>query len=188
LATGRAEPETLSSGLDKLDAAGFCGLSGFLRLGNRGTESGIFLPGKKAAELSTLPKEAISICSPDGREIAFYKYTADRAQEIAIEDDLGGKQRTLWVVGADGSHPERLLDYVGTTHDGLDWTRDGKAIIFAGLAGDRLQIFSERRSGGKALPLTSDSGNLMHPRVSPDGRWIACTRIIQSKQIWRHPL
>jgi len=28
----------------------------------------------------------------------------------------------------------------------------------------------------------------MHPRLSPDGRWIACTRIIQSKQIWRRPL
>lgn len=47
LATGHAEPETLSGGLDGLDAAGFCGLNGFLRVGNRGTESGIFLPGEK---------------------------------------------------------------------------------------------------------------------------------------------
>jgi Tol biopolymer transport system component len=116
-----------------------------------------------------------SAWSPDGKE-------------IAIEDDRSGNQRTLWVVRADGSQSERVLDYLGTTHDGLDWTRDGKAIIFAGLAGDRLQIFSERRSGGKPIQLTRDSGNLMHPRVSPDGRWIACTRMIQSKQIWRHPL
>jgi len=109
-------------------------------------------------------------------------------QEIAIEDDRGGNQRTLWVVRSNGSHPEHLLDYLGTTHDGLDWTRDGKAIIFAGLTDDRLQLFSEERAGGKPLQLTHDSGNLMHPRVSPDGRWIACTRMIQSKQIWRRPL
>ena len=108
-------------------------------------------------------------------------------QEIAVEDNRGGNQRTLWVVRADGSHPEHLLDYLGTTHDGLDWTRDGKAIIFAGLAGDRLQLFAKQRAGGKPLQLTHDSGNLMHPRVSPDGRWIACTRMIQSKQIWRRP-
>jgi Tol biopolymer transport system component len=94
----------------------------------------------------------------------------------------------LWVVGADGSHPQKLLDYEGTSHGGLDWTHDGKAIIFAALAGDRLQLFSVLRSGGASQLLTHDSGNLMHPRISPDGRWIACTRIIQSKQIWRRPL
>jgi tricorn protease-like protein len=36
--------------------------------------------------------------------------------------------------------------------------------------------------------LTSDSANLLHPRVSPDGKWIACTRILQSKQILRRKL
>ena len=37
LATGQADPETLRGGLDKLDAANFCGRDGFLRIGNRGT-------------------------------------------------------------------------------------------------------------------------------------------------------
>ncbi|MGA8144587.1 MAG: hypothetical protein WB987_11915 [Candidatus Acidiferrales bacterium] len=113
--------------------------------------------------------------SPDGKE-------------IAIEDNRGGGNRSLWIVHADGSHAEKLLDYQGTTYDGLDWTADGKAIIYSGLAGDKLQLFSMPRAGGDPTQLTHDAGNLMQPRVSPDGRWIACTRIVQSKQIWRRPL
>jgi hypothetical protein len=50
--------------------------------------------------------------------------------------------------------------------DGLDWTRNGRLIIYSGLAGDRLQLFSEPRSGGAPHQLTHDSGNLMHPRGS----------------------
>ena len=65
---------------------------------------------------------------------------------------------------------------------------DGKNIIYSALAGDGLQLFAVPRTGGAPQQLTHDSGNLMHPRVSPDGRWIACTRIVQSKQIWRRPL
>ena len=113
--------------------------------------------------------------SPDGKE-------------IAIEDNRGGEDRALWIVRADGTHGERLLDYQGTTYGGLDWTPDGKTIIYSGLAGDKLQLFSIPRAGGAPVQLTHDAGNLMHPRVSPDGKWIACTRIVQSKQIWRRPL
>lgn len=115
-------------------------------------------------------------------------------QEIAIEDDRGGPSagkpnRALWVAHADGSHAEKILDFTGTTYGGLDWSHDGKSIIYSGLAGDRLQLFAvPRSSGGAPRQLTHDSGNLLHPRVSPDGRWIACTRIVQSKQIWRRPL
>ncbi len=113
--------------------------------------------------------------SPDGKE-------------IVIEDDRGADKRVMWVVRADGLNPEKLLDYQGTTYGGLDWMRDGKTIVFSGLAEGRLQLYSISRSGGPARLLTHDSGNLLHPRVSPDGLRIACTRIVQSKQIWRRPI
>jgi Tol biopolymer transport system component len=116
-----------------------------------------------------------SAWSPDGKE-------------IAIEDNRGGEGRALWVVRADGTHAEKLLDYKGTSYGGVDWMPDGKNIVYSGLAGDKLQLFSIPRTGGEPRLLTHDAGNLMQPRVSPDGRWIACTRIVQSKQIWRRPL
>jgi Tol biopolymer transport system component len=127
---------------------------------------------------------------PLGPEIESANWSAwsPNGQEIAIEDDRGNGKRALWVARADGSHPQKLAEYEGTSYGGLDWTRDGKAIVYAGLAGDRLQIFSVQRAGGVPVQLTHDSGNLMHPRVSPNGRWIACTRIVQSKQIWRRSL
>jgi Tol biopolymer transport system component len=113
--------------------------------------------------------------SPDGKE-------------IALEDKRENGNRALWIVRADGKHGEKLLDYHGTTYDGLDWAPDGKTIIYSGLAGDKLQLFSIPRDGGAPVQLTQDAGNLMHPRVSPDGKWIACTRIVQAKQVWRRPL
>jgi Tol biopolymer transport system component len=113
--------------------------------------------------------------SPDGKE-------------IAIEDNRGDGARSIWIVREDGSHRAKVLDYQGTTYGGLDWTADGKNIVYSALAGEGLQLFLVPRAGGASQQLTHDSGNLMHPRVSPDGRWIACTRIVQSRQIWRRPL
>jgi Tol biopolymer transport system component len=109
-------------------------------------------------------------------------------REIAIEDNRGDGKRAIWIAHEDGSQAAKLLDYQGTTYGGLDWTADGKSIIYSALAGEGLQLFSVPRAGGAPQQLTHDSGNLMHPRVSPDGSWIACTRIVQSRQIWRRPL
>lgn len=131
------------------------------------------------AEMLPLPAEIRSVSwaawSPDG-------------EKIAIEDNRGGDARTLWTVHADGSHAEKVLDYKGTTYGGVDWAADGKTIVYSALDGERLQLFAVTLDGGATHQLTHDSGNLMHPRISPDGKWIACTRIVQSKQIWRRPL
>lgn len=107
---------------------------------------------------------------------------------IAIEDNRGGQDRTLWVVHADGSQPQKVLDYKGTTYDGVDWMPHGASIVYSALADSRMQLFAVPKIGGVPRRVSSDSANLLHPRVSPDGKWIACTRIVQSKQIWRRKL
>jgi Tol biopolymer transport system component len=131
------------------------------------------------AQVLPLPSEIRSVdwaaWSPDG-------------EKIAIEDNRGDDARTLWTVHSDGTHAEKLIDYKCTTYCGLDWAPDGKTIVYSGLAGDHPQIFVIPYFGGGARQLTQDSAILLHPRISPDGKWIACTRIVESKQIWRRPL
>ena len=125
--------------------------------------------------------------APAIRSVSWAAWSPD-GKEIAIEDNRGGQDRSIWIVRSDGSHAVKLLDYKGTTYDGIDWLPDGKTLIYSALAGERLQLFSMPRAGGDPSQLTHDSGNLLHPRVSPDAKWIACTRLVQSKQIWRRPL
>jgi Tol biopolymer transport system component len=125
--------------------------------------------------------------SPAIRSAAWAAWSPD-GTHIAVEDNRGGQNRSLWIVNADGSHPQKVLDYKGTTYDGLDWMPDGASIVYSALKDGRMQLFAIPKIGGIAHQLTSDSANLLHPRVSPDGKWIACTRILQSKQILRRKL
>ena len=120
--------------------------------------------------------------------------TADEAvwspdgADLAIEENTGQTARAAWIVNLDGIEAGKLVDYQSTTYGGLAWTPDGKTILYGGLAGNHMQIFAIRRSGGNPVKLTEDSANVLHPWVSPNGRWVACTRISQSKELWRQKL
>jgi Tol biopolymer transport system component len=125
---------------------------------------------------STLRSSMWAMWSPNGKE-------------IAIEDNEDNGKRTLWVMHPDGSHAQKLVDYSGNTYGALDWTVDGKAIIYAGLAPNgRNQLFAIPRAGGPPRQITQDSANLIHPRISPNGQWIAVSRLERVHQIWKQPL
>jgi Tol biopolymer transport system component len=76
-------------------------------------------------------------------------------QEIANEDDRGGEDRSLWTMHPDGSQAKQLLDYKCTAHDGLDWSPDGRSIIYSALADGRLQLFDVSYRGGAPHPLAT---------------------------------
>ena len=51
-----------------------------------------------------------------------------------------------------------------------------------------MQIFAVARDGGAPRQLTRGDVNMLHPSVSPDGRWIAASRIPWHKELWRMKL
>jgi Tol biopolymer transport system component len=122
---------------------------------------------------------------PDPIKNATGESWSPKGDEIAFEERTEGNGRILWVVSTDGKRAEKLVEYTSSTYGSLDWTPDGKTIVYGALAGERMQIFAIPRSGGPPRQLSNDPANLMHPQVSPDGRWIACTRMSQSKEIRR---
>jgi hypothetical protein len=113
-----------------------------------------------------------SIWSPDGRS-------------IAVEDARSSTKQALWVASSDGRRTRRIHDFDSETYGGVDWSPDGKTLVFSALTNGRMQIFSISSSGGAATQLTHDALNVMHPRVSADGRWIASTRMEVRQELRR---
>lgn len=113
--------------------------------------------------------------SPDGREIALVaRETEDR--------------QALWVVSPDGRSSGKITTFRSTTYGGLDWAPDGESLVYAALADGRVQLFRIGRRGEGPTRLTHDPADLLHPQVSPDGRWIAATRMVHQKSLRRRKL
>lgn len=122
---------------------------------------------------------------PSGAEMAAWSPTGE---EIAIEEATGGGRHALWVIRSDGTGGRKLVDYPMRTYGGVDWTPDGKTLIYSALTGSRMQLFAIPAAGGIPRRLTSASAHLLHPQVSPDGRWIAATRLTHVIEVRRMSL
>lgn len=111
-----------------------------------------------------------------------------KGEEIALVERVEGQHQALWITSLDGARAEKLLEFRSSTYGGVDWTPDGEHLIFGALADDRMQLFSLHRSGKDLEQLTEDPASLIQPQVSPDGRWIAATRLHRAKELRRQPL
>jgi WD40 repeat protein len=105
--------------------------------------------------------------------------------ELAVEDRIAADRHAIWVVKADGSKAEKVTEYPMRTHGGVAWTPDGKSLVYAAIDANRMQLFTISRQGGSPRKLTNDQFNIFRPRVSRDGRWIAATRQLTRKELWR---
>ncbi|MBZ5527795.1 MAG: hypothetical protein LAN71_07845 [Acidobacteriia bacterium] len=108
--------------------------------------------------------------------------------EIAVADESAPGERVIWIISPDGKQAQPLVKYKSDTYGGLDWTPDGQSIIYSALQDGRMQLFAMPRAGGKPVKISNDTANLLHPRVSPDGRWIAATRLEITQEIWKKKL
>jgi len=100
--------------------------------------------------------------------------------ELAIEAN-GSKEgeHTLWRMRPDGTYALKLLEFTQHTYGGVAWTPDGKTLLYSALVADGPfdQLFSIPAMGGQPRQLTRESGHVLHPAVSPNGKWIAATKI-----------
>ncbi len=126
-----------------------------------------------------MPKQ---VASP---EIAVWSPSGN---EIAVEDAVGPAERVLWVVSKDGARIEKILSYASETYGGIDWSPDGKTLYYSAMENDTMKIFAVSRAGGPSKKISEGPGNYLNPRVSPDGRWIACSEIETVQSLERRAL
>ncbi len=122
--------------------------------------------------LGPIPSAEMASWSPSGKE-------------IAIESIPKPGVHSIWIARPDGSGARQVVEFPGQTYGGLDWLPDGSALVYSAIVDGRPQLFTIASSGGKPRQLTRENASVLHPQISPDGRHIAATRIVQSKEIRR---
>jgi Tol biopolymer transport system component len=122
---------------------------------------------------------------PEGVESSVLAAWSPLGGEIALVEKIEGSLHALWILSVDGARAQRLLEFRSSTYGGVDWTPDGGRLVFSALADGRMQLFVLPRAGGEPEQLTNDGASLIHPQVSPDGQWIAATRVHRAKELRR---
>jgi dipeptidyl aminopeptidase/acylaminoacyl peptidase len=98
--------------------------------------------------------------------------------------------RQIFVVPATGGTPRQLT--TGSSNiNGVEWTPDGKSILFSGnRATDaeyqwrESEIYAVDVASGNVRPLTNHKGPDQNPTVSPDGRQVAYTGYDWTRDTW----
>jgi Tol biopolymer transport system component len=109
--------------------------------------------------------------------------------DIAFIERIDDVRRALWVSRADGGGARKLIEFRSYTIGGVAWTPDARELLYSALASDdRMQIFAIAAAGDAPRQITHADANMLHPSVSPDGRFVAASRIPWHKELRRMPL
>jgi Tol biopolymer transport system component len=110
------------------------------------------------------------------------------ADELAVVERIAGQDYAIWRMRPDGTGARRIVEYRASTYGGVDWTPDGARLVYGGLIDGRMQLFSVGSGGGEPVQLTAESEDVLQPQVSPNGEWIAASRLRHVKELGRIPI
>jgi Tol biopolymer transport system component/DNA-binding winged helix-turn-helix (wHTH) protein len=141
----------------------------FRRQGYAAGNSGIYVKTIDSQQLLQLTNNASDCCpvwSPNGRLIAFSRFT--------------NKEHEIYTIAANGGGLYRLFSTaIGPKHGELDWSPDGHSVAFVGQSSQGtssifLLAYKDRRARRitEPAPLNRDWG----PAFSPDGQSLAFVR------------
>ncbi|MDE2127581.1 MAG: PD40 domain-containing protein [Armatimonadetes bacterium] len=92
--------------------------------------------------------------SPDGKQLA-----------VVLKADI-------WLMKAGGGQARNLTSNPATDND-INWSPDGKQIVFISDRGNQPDIYLMDVATGKLTRLTDDTDTESGPAFSPDGKWIS---------------
>ncbi|HEU4388747.1 MAG TPA: winged helix-turn-helix domain-containing protein [Blastocatellia bacterium] len=103
--------------------------------------------------------------SPDGQSVAFFRVGSKPSGE--------GKAADIYIVPMTGGEPRRLT-FDNAALNGLDWTADGREIVFASnrggvSGGDGFNLWRIPASGGEAERVVLGGNSFRFPRISHHG-------------------
>ena len=100
--------------------------------------------------------------SPDGSKILFLS-TRDNPDNI----------HELYVMNADGSAQQRLLEWPESYEWGATWSPDGEKIAFTTTRDFNYELYVMNADGsGEPINITQNEGLDTYPHWSPDGQWL----------------
>jgi eukaryotic-like serine/threonine-protein kinase len=117
--------------------------------------------GSEKLQLSSPPLLAASPrWSPDGKQIAFFDYSA-------------GKRRRIYLVSADGSgNPRQVLPEDPEPQMDPSWSPNGDKILLSGVPDDNNETIRVLDLNTHQVSTLPGSRGLYSPRWSPDGRYV----------------
>lgn len=120
---------------------------------------------------STYPGDLDPAFSPDGRHLAFIRTALDGRQDVAMVTVDGGRVRRL------------AREQKGVT--GLDWTADGREVVYAANREGAAGLWRVATQGGapRWVALGADGGEIASPSVARRGDGVAFARQMVRSQI-----